>query len=389
MPALLTRMSILPWSASSAASAPRKASVSDQVAHECRALRALTGQLRGQFVEQLLAPGQPDDRRAACGQCQRDGAPDARRRAGDDRDPAVETGRGAWVQVHPPTLRRTRSSSSGGQAGALGDPGRQVGHGVVGERRRGELEDATCRDGTVIVSGRRRPWVSVAQAELDGDDQRNGRVPVLERVVLDQVRAEHRSLGREVGVEVPPSETGERRVQGGVGEMEARRLGDPLGRRLEDRLRDQQEIRQLDGTDGLGFEPAGGPRASLLQPIQGALVLADGAGEPDVKGAVGPAPPYRCVQRGSFPGPCRRLRQRPCHRPRRHLRPGGRSRHHLTGPAPPHRRSRGDPRGRELRSALAQRPASSQSLVTVFQLRVVLRTPRRRSKNVPVYLVPA
>jgi hypothetical protein len=36
-----------------------------------------------------------------------------------------------------------------------------------------------------------------------------------------------------------------------------------------------------------------------------------------------------------------------------------------------------------------QRAASSLIFVTVFQLRVVLTTPSRRSRNVPVYLVLA
>ena len=85
----------------------------------------------------------------------------------------------------------------------------------------------------------------VALAELNGGDERHRRVAVLERMVLDQVRAQHGGLDRELGVEVLAAEGGQRRVQRRVREVEAGLLGDALGRDLEHGLGNEEEVGQF------------------------------------------------------------------------------------------------------------------------------------------------
>lgn len=65
--------------------------------------------------------------------------------------------------------------------------------------------------GFVRIARRRHPRSAVPLNELDGGEERASLVAVRERVVLDEVPAEHGSLGLEVRVRLDATETSLRR----------------------------------------------------------------------------------------------------------------------------------------------------------------------------------
>ena len=91
--------------------------------------------------------------------------------------------------------------------------------------------------------------MAVALAELDRRNQCHRRVAVFQGVVLDLVGAQHGVLDREVWVEVLAAECRQRCVQRRIRQVEVRLRGDALGRDLEYRLGDEEEVGQLGRAD--------------------------------------------------------------------------------------------------------------------------------------------
>ena len=158
----------------------------------------------------------------------------------------------------------------------------------------------------VLVARRHQPRVAVALAELDRGDQCHRSIAVLQRVVLHQVGAQHRRLGCEVRDKPRFLRNRPAAVAAGrISQMQARVLGDLLGRDLRAPLRRSAESRPTPA--GARRRSQSPPRrcfsgrhcaSSFLQALQGPLVLPHGTSEAKVEGAVGPPPAHRGVERG-------------------------------------------------------------------------------------------
>lgn len=73
--------------------------------------------------------------------------------------------------------------------------------------------------------------MTVASAELNRGKECDPLVAVEERMVLNQMRAQHRRFGGKVGIELFASESSGGSVQGGVSQGELRLQGNLVGRR--------------------------------------------------------------------------------------------------------------------------------------------------------------
>jgi len=112
-----------------------------------------------------------------------------------------------------------------------------------------QIEDDTSADLAVFVPRRRGPGESVAETEIDHAHEPDPLVSVREWVVLDDARAQNRSLDNQIGIELDTTERSTRCMQCRLRQLKARDESYVLCGLPENQLTDRQEVGEIEIVD--------------------------------------------------------------------------------------------------------------------------------------------